>query len=940
MCPPQHPPRRPSVHPPRWRRARLLLRAAPVVALGLAAVGGWLEAGATDPAWVEDPQSIQADYVLVSPERFRTETAALAATLRDLHGVRTQTITLDEIRTAFPGAISDSADTASIRSALAFAYERWRSAPLYALLIGDAAEAPSQEAYDLLPTPHFFQNEYGGWCDGTYAMDAWYGDVAGATGEGAEAASDRREIAIARLPVREAQQIDAYRCKLEAYVREQSPPGRAGLVVGDLSLLQENGNRRPAAQRLLRRIRQSADLDTSALYSYDFSAIVPPAGDYLPEEVGAGRDQIIALIDSGLAILEFFGNTYPADAVTHTLWYDGHPLVPQFRAAMLANTTAWPLAIFSHCKVGAFDEYADLGISPLEDFVLATERGAIAGVGKGQMTYFEADEPISHALYEQILTTRGGSCLGAQVHGGLERYLRAGGSVRAEAIHTARMVNLIGDPALRLKLPHPPGALVCDFELRGALALQDRLARYGQWVSADLDTAQSQTRLHNDELGPPLCGDPPSGRAVLQGTRSLALRAVHGGGGPLCAGAWTLFARRAHDPHPLVRLDPDSARTSVLCYWVRQDAAPGPRGRLFVELVASDGRLLTSDPDADPRDQYGRPYLPDSIDYPLREWHPVCVRLDDWARAGVGIDSVIWRYRTAGEGAGEVCGALDNLYIGPWHPELWGLGGVLAEQCEPQARERDNLLLNGAFRWDADADARPDFWGGAWDAGPEEICATLWVSGVPSVILDRQLCEPAALSQPLPRCAAPEGLTCEIELCGWPDDREDRLLVRLRDLTEGGSIVAEDHLTASADWDLRQLALDADPSASALCLELELLSGSVTIAGVRLMPRYGTSARSTDPRRRSRLTAWPRPARGRIRLRLSRAAGGASTRCAVRLYSVDGRCLASQDLLPPSRGGWELSLDALGAGRLPAGCYLLELRAGRQRAATRIVAVR
>lgn len=912
----------------------------PAIALLLTLLGWGIwsleRAGAVteDPWWVLDPDAVAADYLVVTADLFRPQAELLAAAIADLHGLRVVTISLAEIRVAFPGAMADSADTASIRDALAFAYANWRSAPLFALLIGDAAEAPSQIAHDLLPTPHFFQDEYGGWCDGTYAMDAWYGDVAGGT-------PARREIAIGRLPVRASAEIAAYREKLETYVRVQPPHPRAGFVVGDLSLGQANENRRPAAQRLMRLIHDTGGLDTTALYSYDFSALVPPAGDYLPEEVGAGRDQIIDLIDSGLGILEFFGNTYPADAVTHTLWYDNHPLIPQFRAEMLANTEVWPFAIFSHCKVGAFDEYADLGISPAEDFVLAPDRGAIAAIGKGQMTYFEVDEPISREIYDQILSDVGGSCLGVQVSAGLERYLSAGGCARDEAVHTARMVNFIGDPALRLKLGLLPRELVGTFELRGAVPLQDRRARRAGWNSANLDPALSRTRLADDDLAPPDCGDPPPVCAAIEGVRALALRAIHSGAEQECSGAWTLFARRPYDPEPLVQLSPETADRAVLSYWVRQDSGVAGRGRVFVDLIASDGRVLSADASADVRDVRGRPYRPDCIDYAPAEWQQICVRLDAWAREGVAVDSIVVRYCEDSAPEAEICALLDNLLVGPWRSDLWGLGGELAAESEPQGEEGDNLLLNGCFRWDADGDRWPDFWTGGWTAPAEEPGGWLWVAGDPAMLLDCELAQPAALAQLLPRCQAQEGLACYLTLRGWPDEREDRVVVRLRDPDDEGAIHAEDYLTAWPDWDTQQLVLEADPSAGALLFEIEGISGSVLIDAVRLTPRYGTSAPPKIPDAAVRLDLWPRPATDRITLRWNETAGTAAPPSArLRLLAADGRCIATRELPAPRDGAWILSLAALGVPSLPAGQYLIELRAGSHVRCARLVTIR
>ena len=233
----------------------------PAIALLLTLLGWGIwsleRAGAVteDPWWVLDPDAVAADYLVVTADLFRPQAELLAAAIADLHGLRVVTISLAEIRVAFPGAMADSADTASIRDALAFAYANWRSAPLFALLIGDAAEAPSQIAHDLLPTPHFFQDEYGGWCDGTYAMDAWYGDVAGGT-------PARREIAIGRLPVRASAEIAAYQAELAEHFPQFAGLEIPSQLTNNVSLSTMHGCPPDEIERIARHLLVDRGLNT------------------------------------------------------------------------------------------------------------------------------------------------------------------------------------------------------------------------------------------------------------------------------------------------------------------------------------------------------------------------------------------------------------------------------------------------------------------------------------------------------------------------------------------------------------------------------------------------------------------------------------------------------------------------------------------------------
>jgi hypothetical protein len=822
---------------------------------------------ATDSPWWLDPET-QAEYVVVTPDAFAGEAQTLAQTIQQLRGHETAVLKLSEIAGAFGDGVH--ADSTAIKAALSYAYENWRVAPLYVLLLGDADEL--DPAGGIIPTPHQTYDHHFSY-DHTFAWDAWYGDVV--------ASSDfTRELVVARLPATSSDEILWYRDKLLAYDARPASPV-IGFVVGDANLGTTNYDRAEAAQRLMAFIQESSGLQPTAIY----------ASDYWPlqgENLQRALDDVLALFDSGPALVEFFGNNIDYCNITHLLnappCSDYDP--PAFRASLMNNASGLPVVHFSTCLNAAFDEW----FSVPEDLLLTPDVGAVACIGRSHIAVGQADEEMDRILFENIARL-GSSSLGFLLNGSLERYMNSSQPSSWEEHFTAEMTTLFGDPALTLKTPLVPRELDGSFEASGAVPRQNLLSDRPGWVSDNLLPC-SGTRLVHSAEGDACCGDPP-GEAIypVAGQRMLRLCAQHQADGTAEKGAWTIFAGPATEI--------PSGRHTILSYWIRQERSGSGQGRVLVDLVTEGGQALTEQYGV--FDPWGRDFNAAEHSYPMGQWTHVWVRLDDWT--GARIASVVLRYEEPAGAGSQVLAFVDEVFVGEWTA-----GTIQSEE---------NLILNGDFSEDLDADGRPDFWVGGYPDLQAPPGGMLYGD---LLLLSPELESPAVVGQVLPGNYFPRscyGFWFKVQ--GLGDDPQ--LVLRMRH-PQSGAIFDEWWFSPDSTWSWEWVYVEGNYAEGPTLVEFEASSGYVFVDSVYTDYCYVTESPQVSPSG-SDLAVGPNPSTGTIWIRWASTPQGPMR---LRLFDVSGRQVLSRHLdgLDSDRG-FLLRIPSSHGIRPASGLYLLRL---------------
>ena len=885
------------------------------------------DGGRSYPDWFTDPTSIDAECAVIIADQVSPEfTAAAEAFVEDVletaRIIRFQKLMLTDIRDAVPGA----PDSAAIRICLEYGYSQWRTAPIMALLIGDASEHNPPE--NLLPTAHASQGfESPHFFDGTYAMDAWYGDVYANT-------ADVREIAIGRISVQTSDKLSEYGQKLLHY--EITSGGNAvAFVVGDANnsypdCLQNShsADRRPAAEAVMAYIAGSVpDITLHALYSHDYDMLDGEPGYWEDWTVAAGRDDVIALVDNNsLSVLEFFGNTCRSRDVTHLLGYDGY--FPDFRAAMFAQQPPvfpkYPLVILGHCLSGAFDEYNDIPEgAPIEDLVFAERRGAIAGIGKGQQSVFEADTPLSQYLYEELIEGSAGSCLGLQLNGVLERFLTSRECNVRKCNETAWMTNLIGDPSMALNLPWQPKMLRGSFEARDALPLQCHVVSgRSEWHADNCVSECAGTRIVHggDQYG--YCGASYGAQVFpIEGERMLRVTGQHSDDGNAKAKAWTLFSADRVGPngYALLDLQSEDALTAVLSYDRDRPTGDSLENPLLVDLTTRQGMTLTDDIAT----MYGedtRLYGGDA-EYLAGTWHQRSIRLSEWAEEEYSVDSVVVHYSGLAGPEGAFWGWVDDVYIGPWSR------GTLEIP--------ENAVLNGDFSVDDNEDGLPDFWTPLDPTDPYAEPAAAIFDEV--LIVSDTFSGTPGIAQVLPR--VDESYVWRIGLIARGEGATEELCIGLADCNEPDNL-QEEVLSLTSGWLAYEVAFPSLGQSTCHQLRIEVRQGSAMIDSVYAVRAEVTGVPTDDglslgPRV---VSFGPSPTIGSINFTCT---GHAPRGWAVELFSIDGRCVGQRHLHDASgKGAYELDLRSFGTHPLESGVYLLRLSAGKARECHRVLVVR
>jgi hypothetical protein len=330
-----------------------------------------------------------ADYVVITTADLAEPSRALAA-YRGAQGLRPLVIDVQDIYDEFNGGV---ASPHAIRQLLAYAYGNWSSAPRYVLLAGAGSfDYKNYQGYaDSLVPPTMVAT-----FDGLSAADSRYGDVSGDDGA--------PEIAVGRLPVMTAAELQAYVSRIETYEAADSGGGFG------------------------------ADSDVLA-------ATLPPAFEptaiYLgPLSREQARTQLLAALDVGAGVLSYVGH-----GGLDTLAAEG--LLIGDDVPGLLNAPRLPFMAAATCVVG---DYSLPGSRPLGARLALQADGGMAAVFAPTGASFNVDGVALGALLFQELFAGSRSRIGDATRASLWQYAADGGPR-----YVLDTYNLLGDPAMEMR---------------------------------------------------------------------------------------------------------------------------------------------------------------------------------------------------------------------------------------------------------------------------------------------------------------------------------------------------------------------------------------------------------------------------------------------------------------------------------------------------------
>jgi hypothetical protein len=346
-----------------------------------------------------------ADYVVIAPPGL--EEAVLGLTdLRQGSGLTTMVVELEDIYDEFNYGISSPE---AIKEFLSYAYHNWnKNGPEYVVLAGEGTyDYKNYLGYpDNLVPPKLMATP-----DGIFASDNWFGDVAGNDGV--------PEIAIGRLPVMTAAELQNYIDKISAY--ESS----GGQWTNRVLMLADNPD-------------DAGDFPQDSSYlaglfpGYTVELIHLPAFSTVEQ----ARQKILEGINNGAVLVNYIGHAGLDRLANEKLLWSGD--VPA-----LQNWDRLPLVTAMTCIVGRF---SIPGLDTLaEALVVKSNGGAVAVWAPTGASLNNLARQLAEKFFIAAFQA-GEKTLGKAVQKALADYNTLGEPPFMLYIYT-----LLGDPALEIK---------------------------------------------------------------------------------------------------------------------------------------------------------------------------------------------------------------------------------------------------------------------------------------------------------------------------------------------------------------------------------------------------------------------------------------------------------------------------------------------------------
>lgn len=392
-----------------------------------------------------------ADYLIVTHPDFEDAIAPLAA-LRTAQGLRVQTVSIDEVYDVFSFG---ELDPWALKELMKRAAGAWREpAPSYVLLVGDST-------YDTLD--RFSFTDPGQLKIPTVLFD---NPQVRASSDNSAVLLDHDlvpDAGLGRIPAQSAEQVEAYVNKVLAY---ETLPFDADFTERVL-LVADNATGQNRAfdfvfgrfiRGPLRDLVIKAGLEAQVISTPEPGS---PGGSLSGGIVSQLRGDIAGALNEGVLLASYAGHGLSS------LWAD-EQIFRKADIAQIDNAATYAVLAVFNCLNAVFaDPFAS---SMGEELVLGENTGTIAMWGPTGFTMPNIQHAVGDAFYRAILED-GVVRLGDATRAAFAA--AAGDPGLVDVVHTWV---LLGDPALRLKINHPP---VIDI-----IEPQTRMARVGMSFDA------------------------------------------------------------------------------------------------------------------------------------------------------------------------------------------------------------------------------------------------------------------------------------------------------------------------------------------------------------------------------------------------------------------------------------------------------------------------
>ncbi len=364
------------------------------------------------PSSLASPQN-EADYIVITHERFREAAAALVEH-RQAQGLRVALVDVQDIYDEFNDGIFDPG---AIQKFLQYAYENWHPpAPLYVLLLGDATWAYDKPLARSWGKTYYIPSimKY------TYSWGLTSSDNAFVCVSGGDRLPD---MFIGRLPVNSIEEAETVIHKIIQYEKQPVMGDwrkRICLACGDDPFFEQS------ADNLYRDYIPNS-FEVPRLYTN-------PRSKYF-----GSTQELVGLFNNGVALLNFIGHGGGG------VFFDADLFLLE-DISLLKNPHTLPVIFSLTCFIGYFDNPWTPSLG--EELLRARDKGCVATFGAAGRAWLYGDYFLNNALFEALFTNNHRH-LGQITTQAKWRMIAWTGSYWDHVEN----YNLLGDPAMAIGLP-------------------------------------------------------------------------------------------------------------------------------------------------------------------------------------------------------------------------------------------------------------------------------------------------------------------------------------------------------------------------------------------------------------------------------------------------------------------------------------------------------
>ena len=383
------------------------------------------------------------DMVIIVPSSGKLAQAAerLAEAHRTHDGLTVAVVTAEQVYNEFS---SGTPDATAYRRLMKMLYDRAETqadAPKYLLLFGDGFVDNRMLSYKGRNPDDYllcYESENSVSAVYSYVLEDYYGFLDDA--EGANHVRDKVDIGVGRIPAVSANEAHAVVNKLVAYMENKE----AGAWQNVIALLADDGDKDIPNQHMKDAESVASVLGnnypaykTDRIYWSNFEPVANSTGNSYPLVTSAIYDRL----DEGALVVNYSGHG-SATTMSHELVW----LVSDMQALTSPRLPFW---VTASCDIGPFD----MGDNSIAETALLNPSGGAVGLLTTTRTVLQVYNAVINREFMKVLL--------APEHGGRRQSVgdalrRAKNSVitlGSDLSENKLQFVLIGDPALRLKLP-------------------------------------------------------------------------------------------------------------------------------------------------------------------------------------------------------------------------------------------------------------------------------------------------------------------------------------------------------------------------------------------------------------------------------------------------------------------------------------------------------